>query len=33
MSVSAAGNRSETIADVLALAADRATRYAQTVTE
>jgi len=33
MSVSAAGNKSETIAGVLALAADRATRYAQTVTE
>jgi glutamate/tyrosine decarboxylase-like PLP-dependent enzyme len=29
----AAGNKSEEIGDVLALAADRATRYAQTVTE
>jgi glutamate/tyrosine decarboxylase-like PLP-dependent enzyme len=33
MSISAAGNKSETIADVLALAAARATRYAQTVNE
>jgi glutamate/tyrosine decarboxylase-like PLP-dependent enzyme len=33
MSVSAAGNRSETIAGVLDLAADRATRYVQSATE